>query len=442
MQHPSAPRTEYRWLIGLLGILIIPLAIVGDTLIAMSQGWPLAEGGSFGRFVWPLAVVCILAMLLCLLPWGRQLFARRAGQFWVLSVALLLSLAVGEALLSRLHPQAQFHRRPAEIQYRYDPDSSVVPGVFGAATATINRLGLRGPDLPTDAEVYRILCVGGSTTECLFLDDTETWPALLMSRLNQESKQKYWVGVAAVSEMDSADHLRFLRESPIVGDVQCVVLMAGANDFMRLVLGMGAGGHKPPAWLESNWLAHLREIWNVKLRAGFVVDRTGQRYAALERSLPIAAGTLRIKDALDSYESRLRSIVETAKERQVRLVFCTQPVMWDEFLTTLGRERLRLTRAYPEAPDHSFLAGDCRAIFDQFNLRLSRVAAERGVEIIDAAAKMNGVEVYFYDDFHLNERGCIEFAQLLASWFLEHPTKAAEENNLRAGVRRTWAPTQ
>ncbi|MBX9789119.1 MAG: hypothetical protein K2Y37_09410 [Pirellulales bacterium] len=402
-------------------MLIIPSAIIGDTLIAMHQGWSLKSGGTFAKLVWPVAILCGGCVLLCASATVRRLFARRARQFWLLSVATSLGLLLGEVVLGRLHPQPDFHCRPPGARYRYEPNSSVVPGVFGAATASINGLGLRGTDRPAGPGVYRILCVGGSTTECLFLDDAESWPALLMADLNRAGTGKYWVGAAAVSEMASADHLRFLRDSPRVAEVQCVLLLVGAGDFMRLALGMDTGGQTPPLWLDSNWLAHLREIWNVKLRAGIVVDRTGERYALLERNLPIAAGTLPIKDALDQYANRLRSIAQVARDRKLRLVLCTQPVMWDDYLTTLGNERLRFVRVYPSAPDWSFLAGDCRAIMDQFNARLVQVATETGVELVDPATQMNGIEVYFYDDFRLNERGCAEFASLLAEWFRGHP---------------------
>ena len=46
---------------------------------------------------------------------------------------------------------------------------------------------------------YRILTLGGSSTECLVLDQTEAWPQLLQDRLNETNKYQVWVGNAGQS---------------------------------------------------------------------------------------------------------------------------------------------------------------------------------------------------------------------------------------------------
>ena len=46
-----------------------------------------------------------------------------------------------------------------------------------------NGLGLRGPDYPTDPEKHiKIITVGGSTTACQGLSDSQTWPARLATK--------------------------------------------------------------------------------------------------------------------------------------------------------------------------------------------------------------------------------------------------------------------
>src|SRR5215213_5859914 len=61
-----------------------------------------------------------------------------------------------------------------------------------------NSLGFRGPEPPADFKDHlTIVAVGGSTTECLFIPEGETWPDLLQQQL-QTSFNKVWVNNAGL----------------------------------------------------------------------------------------------------------------------------------------------------------------------------------------------------------------------------------------------------
>lgn len=50
-----------------------------------------------------------------------------------------------------------------------------------------NKLGLRGDAPPCEWErYYTIVTIGGSTTQCFYLDDHKTWPYLLQEKLKRE----------------------------------------------------------------------------------------------------------------------------------------------------------------------------------------------------------------------------------------------------------------
>ena len=107
-----------------------------------------------------------------------------------------------------------------------------MPGIEGESRFTVNSLGIRGPELPPREAAYRILCVGGSTTECLYLDDTESWPHLLMEMLSQQRyRQPVWVGNIGMSGYSTVHHLKFLSEDDLRKQIDCVLFMVGANDF-------------------------------------------------------------------------------------------------------------------------------------------------------------------------------------------------------------------
>ena len=98
---------------------------------------------------------------------------------------LLLGVLVGlggmEGALRWLVPAStQFFVNPPRLTRWFQPLPDIMPGIKGPAHVTTNSLGLRGRELDTTApQEFRILAIGGSTTECLYLDDAATWPALV-----------------------------------------------------------------------------------------------------------------------------------------------------------------------------------------------------------------------------------------------------------------------
>src|SRR5688572_18830458 len=58
--------------------------------------------------------------------------------------------------------------------------NDINPKLDSIITVTRNSLGFRGRDtLPGFSNTFSIITVGGSTTECHFLNDDKTWPFLL-----------------------------------------------------------------------------------------------------------------------------------------------------------------------------------------------------------------------------------------------------------------------
>ncbi|NOX59143.1 MAG: hypothetical protein GXP29_09845, partial [Planctomycetes bacterium] len=110
---------------------------------------------------------------------GAMVLRKRGLLFRLVAVTycVTLPLALAELFL-RVTTQPRLYQ-PNMTQIEH-PRPEVMPGITGESRFTMNALGLRGPEWQEDA--YKILCIGGSTTICTYLDDDETWPALLMAR--------------------------------------------------------------------------------------------------------------------------------------------------------------------------------------------------------------------------------------------------------------------
>lgn len=408
-----------------LGWALLPLLVLLDTAAALASGWKLRSAGA-------LALAPVLAAVLLVVITGVWWLARRrvvshaglASWRWIVgSLAVLVGMAGGEFLAQAVAPRPAFHLQLPGAKYEYDPNPDLLPGVSGHAVTTINALGLRGPELPPRDEAYRILCVGGSAAEGNYLDDAETWPALLSAELNATApERRVWTGAAAVSELATGQHVQFLHGWRPARDMDCWLLLVGPNDFLRLVLDYEVQGH-PPLWLCSAPAQLTRRIWNVRFRNGFVVDPTGDDLTLYRREFAIPARqTPDLPAALDGYAGRIRALIQTARAAGVRPVFVCQPVLWDEFLTPRGKRRLLYAREYPFPRDWKYLrAGNFRDAIDQYHERLQQVCTAEKVECVTSLLELNGREACFYDDFLPNEQGCREAAARLAQYFRDHP---------------------
>src|SRR3974377_595373 len=110
---------------------------------------------------------------------------RRAGKnAAVFLMGCLIGLGLLEGLLRAYNP----------LETRFKPDRIVLPvnkryvidnrGRFGkldpVTVHTKNPLGFRGEPPPQDfADYLTLITIGGSTTECFYLSDGQTWPDLL-----------------------------------------------------------------------------------------------------------------------------------------------------------------------------------------------------------------------------------------------------------------------
>lgn len=118
--------------------------------------------------------------------WYRETMRALVVRSGLLVGSLVLSLAVVEAGLRPVVPLDPFGSRLAlrpHVSMRLEVD---LRGVSRNGRHSTNAWGLRGDaPPPPDAGSYRIITVGGSTTQCFYLDDHKTWPYLLQMKLRR-----------------------------------------------------------------------------------------------------------------------------------------------------------------------------------------------------------------------------------------------------------------
>jgi lysophospholipase L1-like esterase len=325
-----------------------------------------------------------------------------------------------------------------------------LPGVAQEGRYSTNSLGIRGPEF-SDGDIYRILCVGGSTTECLYLDDAKTWPSRLMRTLN-ESQPGVWVGSVGRSGTTAPHHVLLLERLPEARRADCWVVLCGINDFGQQFRGVyaetaanafgltfryrrpgpGSPFRRP---LQRNLytfalIETLRKRLETTLRganAGVYQDvKAGwiQEQQELRQNEQKVAVDCRAQ-WVEEYEAQLTKIVELARQQGKRLVFLTQPTLWSEQMDETAN---RLTLG-GQLSDGRYVDNVSRSRgMERYNQAMRDLAARAGIELVDLAAKLPKTTDVFYDDCHFNENGALMVAAAVA--------EQVRTRELRAGVRK------
>jgi GDSL-like lipase/acylhydrolase family protein len=327
-------------------------------------------------------------------------------------------------------------------------------GVGGAAVFKVNSMGFRSREWSTNrASEYRIICLGGSTTESLLNDQDRIWTTLLENRLGQlPDGRRTWVGNMGKAGLASKHHLVQLKHLDLY-DPDLIVLLVGSSDFMsRLKLGDSnptlADQSEDERTLEEQAFAALPDefLWDqpftwyrstrlwrrMSVLFGRSVlsgsEKQDQYGLSLESWRAMRAGGKRsdklppLETSLDSYERTLRQIVSIAQNSGAPIVLMTQPSIWRAGLTDEEKGQLWMGGVgdFRDVPGSLYYEPEAleRGI-DAYNQRLLQVCRDTTAHCIDLAKTVPKSTDYFYDDEHFTDRGQAFVAERVAEGVLD-----------------------
>jgi lysophospholipase L1-like esterase len=392
--------------------------ILADTGIAAARGWHFDS--RLDRLGFDVALTAFFAtVLLWLLPSGRSWLARRGPQLILASMATICGLILAEIASMLLTPlfEPPIHLRRPGTETIYHPQPGVMRGISGVSHTKINSWGLRGDEPPPADKTVRILCLGASSTNCTYLDESETWASVLQKTLNAEDPtHRYWVGNAGIPSLTTQQHLEFLEKLPIPGAVDCVILQAGINDFMQAI---APAARPAPFWVRSHLWRLATSVVRRYLKSPDVVveDAAGRSYVR-RRAQRVAAEKVYqlpdLKQRLAEYTQRLNAIITACQRNKVRLIVTSQPVLWKDSPDADNEPLYWFGRM---ADDRYLATAELRQGMDLYNRRTREVCKERGVEFVDLS-NLNGDAKSFYDDCHYTEEGARQVARRVADYLL------------------------
>jgi lysophospholipase L1-like esterase len=408
----------------------LPLLENGLIVLYLSAGGAILFGG-LTRFG-PPAALANLAMMLG---------------------AAIIAIGLGEAGL-RIYlppPQDYFVWEP-NLRVVFNPAPGIMPGVEGEKRFITNVDGIRGAEL-TRTDDYHILTVGGSTTECLFLDQTETWPHLLQENLNsRQTAQKVWVGNVGRSGHTTREHILqvkyLLQQHP---ELDAVLLLVGAND---LALRLEQGQAYQPSYVDlpeaqdalmrrafrifpktSPYLHFYQQtaVWRLvdqiraaQAQAGAtkqieVVDLTGEYLISAglnRRNSPVENTLPDLSLSLAEYRRNLNHLIDIVQAHQVRPILLTQPTMWRSDLSPAEQDLLCFGWGGIERQNYFYAVEALAEGMARYNQALLEICRQRQVECIDLANRLPKDTTVFYDDMHFNESGAVKVADVVADSLL------------------------
>jgi len=366
-----------------------------------------------------------------------------SGVAWILLVEWGLRI-----YFARIGQNKYFVHLP-KLHKIYRPMLGIVSGAAHMIHFRTNADGIRGDAFSPDQQ-YRILTVGGSSTECQFLDQDKTWPALLQKKLNRQKSLKVWVGNIGKSGLCSREfymHMKYLL--PQYPTIDTVIVLTSINNFVRPLIE--ADGYDP-CFMEHYDLWEKRLIrgafakmpyFKKKFRfrpgyydetaIGFLVKRFHYRYIQKtlykdkrEGLLTLRSDRLHANEVINTlpdltpgiqeYMHNLHAMIDTAAEWSVRIVFITQPTLWKKDMNEREKDLLWCGWAGSRKERRYYTAEALADGMERYNSKLKKVCQARKVECIDLAALMPKELSVFYDDCHFTEYG----AQLAADIIYKH----------------------
>lgn len=319
------------------------------------------------------------------------------------------------------------------LEFQYELDTDVLRGVSPFAKSTFNSIGARSDEI-TNQHVVKIPVFGGSTTECIVLDQKKTWTQILQDSLNDALATKgveAWVGNFGKSGNGTNQHILQTKEVlklPEMQDSKIVVYLIGFNDLMktlkdteryvsneRKTVQLSAFQVIPDSNLPyyrrtATWKFLKQTKYQINLNKyekehlGIVyndVRATRQSVSKVDEVPNMNRGRAHFANNVDALIKLCRSMNKTP-------VFLTQPVLWrpniskesDQQLYTLfeNRDNLSTEALY--------------TCMKMFNESLLSVAEKNQATVIDLFNQSK--ENWFYDDCHYNEYGAQQIADIVS----------------------------
>jgi len=283
---------------------------------------------------------------------------------------------------------------------------------------TTNNVGFRGPALNLkEKKAYRIFCVGGSTTECLRLNDGDDWPAKLGTLLNKDGKKAYEVYNCGKSGDDLNDHMSMISQRIIQLRPDMIILYSGVNDLRKSYFDQNPykietqNVHKLPftKLLLSQFQLYRRFYYLLKNREApsqetISLKSNYKHEVLMAQKAPVGVNPAPVDTAF--FANKVKAIIGMCKENNIALIIATQKTTWtttDKVLSNWIYMNMIGDSVYSQTM--------LQQKMDGLNDIQATLAKQHGVYPLRIDSLIPATSEFFHDDCHFNPKGCEQMAQ-------------------------------
>lgn len=358
---------------------------------------------------------------------GKKWRSRKPVKVLLYCIYLFVIVFIGLEIILRIYNP--FHLRLKgdkiilPINQHQTITNSINPKLDSVITNTRNSLGFRGPEWPADGKAYlSIITVGGSTTECHFLNDQHTWPYWLGQKL-ADSLNNVWLNNAGMDGHSTYGHLIMLNDHIKKLRPSVVLFLTGINDVETASPSFHDNLSTRGAWSDfKHYLFENSEVLNLllNLSRGWRAQQfnnTTHSMLVLKKDhqliIPDTVINKRLADQkpyLDAYRSRLLQLADTCIANRILPVFVTQPNQFGAGKDSLTGVDLELFALEPDLNGKLIWN-----ILEAYNDVVRDLGREKQIPVIDLAHLLPKSSVYFYDASHFTNTGAEKVASLLAA---------------------------
>ncbi|MEN6374713.1 MAG: hypothetical protein ABFD75_08030 [Smithella sp.] len=370
-------------------------------------------------------------------------------------VALVLCEFGLRAYFSIKSKNDKYYVWPPNLRKVFKPTPGTMPGVNGIARFNVNSDGIRG-DESSSGRQYRILTIGGSTTECLFLDQEKSWPYALQKKLNNLHMSKFWVGNVGKAGLSTREHFMHMKHLlPQYPEIDAVIILVGCNDLTRRLIEdkkydpdfldhyeywkhrliRGAFSETPyykgKYRFRSGYYDELaigsviKQSMDMYVRRKMIQDEAGNMFVNLRKlrkeAVQIVEDLPDLNSGLEEYKRNINAIIDIAQNQSVRIIFMTQPSLWKKDMTAEEKNLLWYGWIESQKSKRYYSVAALMKGMQAYNDTLLKVCRTRGIECIDLAEKFPRSSAIFYDDVHFTDKGSLMTADVVCEYFRKNP---------------------
>lgn len=294
-----------------------------------------------------------------------------------------------------------------------------------------NSLGFRGPEPSADQSVVRIVTVGGSTTQCLYLSEGQTWPDQVAKELSAEGPD-VWINNAGLDGHSTFGHLQ-LMDHVQAADPDIILFYVGINDVDRIDLNgfdkdLARGDRRAEEsflktcyrkLVDTSECVCLLDAWRRHRQAA---SRGLTHFSSIDHGDFEDAATVQWSDAerqrridemderaVSGYAKRLEGLIARANACGAVPVLMTQAVLFGDAVDPVTGTDLSRVKIGSE---DGFVLSRKLEVYNQVTRDTAR---KEDVLLIDLASELPKSSAYYYDWIHNNNAGASAIGGIVAS---------------------------